>query len=56
LVASFDVVATLPGGQPVRFRCRQMKDEWVVTDTRRGVEIDENRPSVEVTPLRFETY
>jgi len=56
LVASFDVVATLPGGEPVRFHCRQLNDEWRVTDKRRGVQIEESRPRMEVTPVRFETY
>ena len=56
LVSSFDVVATLPGGQPVRFRCRQWKDQLVVTDKSRGVEIEQNSPRVEVVPVRFETY
>ncbi len=56
LVRSFDVVATLPGGLPVRFRCRQWKDQLVVTDKSRGVEIEQNSPLVEVVPVRFETY
>ena len=56
LVSAYDVVATLPGGQPVRFRCREMKDQWVVTDKVRGVEIEESSPRVEVIPVRFETY
>jgi hypothetical protein len=56
LVSSFDVVATLPNGQPVRFRCRQWKDQLVVTDKSRGVEIEQNSPRVEVVPVRFETY
>ena len=56
LVNSFDVVATLPGGFPVRFRCRQWKDQLVVTDKSRGVEIEQDSPLVEVVPVRFETY
>jgi hypothetical protein len=56
LVSSFDVVATLPGGEPVRFRCRQWKDQLVVTDSNHGVEIEQNSPRVEVVPVRFETY
>jgi hypothetical protein len=56
LVSSFDVVATLPGGEPVRFRCRQWKDQLVVTDKNSGVEIEQNSPRIEVVPLRFETY
>jgi len=56
LVNSFDVVATLPGGLPVRFRCRQWKDQLVVTDRSRGVEVQQDSPLVEVVPVRFETY
>jgi hypothetical protein len=56
LVSSYDVVARLPGGEPVRFRCRKWRDQVSVTDTNLGVEIVENSPRVEVVPLRFETY
>jgi hypothetical protein len=56
LVSSFEVVATLPGGEPVRFRCRKWEDQWVITDTNRGVEIEQSSPRVEVVPVRFETY
>jgi hypothetical protein len=56
LVSSFDVVALLPGGQPVRFRCRQWRDQLVVTDKNHGVEIQQSSPRVEVVPVRFETY
>jgi hypothetical protein len=56
LVSSFDVVAKLPSGEPVRFRCRKWRDQWSVTDTNRGVEIVQNSPRVEVVPVRFETY
>ena len=56
LVSSFDVVAKLPGGQPVRFRCREMRDQLKVSDKVRGVEIETSSPRVEVTPVRFETY
>jgi hypothetical protein len=56
LVSSFDVVATLPNGEPVRFRCRQWQDKLLVTDKTNGVEITQNTPRVEVVPVRFETY
>jgi len=56
LVSSFDVVATLPDGQPVRFRCRQWKDQLTVTDKNLGVQIEQRSPRVEVMPVRFETY
>jgi hypothetical protein len=56
LVSSFDVVAKLPSGEPVRFRCQKWNDQLVVTDTNRGVEITQSSPRVEVVPVRFETY
>ncbi len=56
LVSSFDVVARLPGGEPVRFHCRKWNDQVVVTDTNGGVEIEQNSPRLEVVPVRFETY
>jgi hypothetical protein len=56
LISSFDVVALLPGGEPVRFRCRQWRDQLVVTDKNHGVQIQQSSPRVEVVPVRFETY
>jgi hypothetical protein len=56
LVSSFDVVAKLPSGEPVRFRCQKWKDQLVVTDKNSGVEIEQSSPRVEVVPVRFETY
>jgi len=56
LVSTFDTVATLPSGEPVRFRCREWMDEVVLRDSRRGVEVARRVPRVEVVPVRFETY
>ena len=56
LVSTFDAVAPLPGGEPVRFRCRQWMDEVVLRDSRRGVEVARRVPRLEVVPVRFETY
>ena len=56
LVSTFDTVAALPDGEPVRFRCREWMDEVVVRDTRRGLEVARRVPRVEVIPVRFETY
>jgi hypothetical protein len=56
LISSFDVVATLPGGEPVRFRCQKWRDQLVVTDKNSGVEIEQSNPRIEVVPVRFETY
>ena len=56
LVSSFDAVARLPSGEPVRFRCRQWMDQVVFSDKDRGIAVEERRPRVEVIPVRFETY
>jgi len=56
LVSTFDTVATLPNGEPVRFRCREWMDEVVLRDSRLGVEVARRVPRVEVVPVRFETY
>ena len=56
LVASFDTVAQLPGGVPVRFRCREWQDDVVIHDDTHGVVISKSTPRVEVMPVRFETY
>ncbi len=56
LVASFDTVARLPGGEPVRFRCREWLDEVTVSDKERGLVIERRMPRLEVVPVRFETY
>jgi hypothetical protein len=56
LLASFDTVAQLPNGEPVRFRCRQWEDNVTVHDDANGVVISQRTPRVEVVPVRFETY
>jgi hypothetical protein len=55
LVSSFDTVARLPSGEPVRFRCRKWMDEMVVHDKQRGVVIQKRTPRLEVVPVRYET-
>jgi len=56
LVKSFDTVAVLPSGEPVRFRCREWLDEVTLRDKRSGLMIEQRTPRVEVIPVRFETY
>jgi len=56
LVASFDAVARLPSGEPVRFRCREWTDGVVLRDAVRGVVIERRTPRLEVVPVSFETY
>jgi hypothetical protein len=56
LVSSFDAVARLPSGEPVRFRYQKWMDEVVMKDTKRGVVIEQRAPRVEVIPVGFDTY
>ena len=56
LVESFDAVAQLPNGEPVRFRCSEWRDQIVLRDSARGVVIQRQIPRFEVVPVRFETY
>jgi len=56
LVGSFDAVAQLPDGEPVRLRCREWLDAVVVRDSARGVVIERQAPRLEVVPVRFEIY
>jgi hypothetical protein len=56
LVSSFDAVATLPGGEPVRFRCERWMDQVVLSDKSRGLLVENWTPRVEVVPVGFETY
>ncbi|HEY5914299.1 MAG TPA: hypothetical protein VJA21_27230 [Verrucomicrobiae bacterium] len=56
LVRSFDTVALLPGGEPVRFRCREWRDEVILRGKDRSVVIEQRTPRIEVIPVRFETY
>ena len=56
LLTSFDAVAQLPDGEPVRLRCREWLDAVVLRDSARGVVIERHAPRLEVVPVRFETY
>ncbi len=56
LVASFDAIARLPNGLPVRLRCREWADEVVLRDTARGIVVEQRAPRLEVVPVSFETY
>lgn len=56
LVSSFDAVAQLPSGEPIRFRCQEWVDQVVWRDTHRGVQVEQRIPRFEVVPVRFETY
>ena len=56
LISSFEAVATLPGGEPVRVQCREWMDEIVLRDTAHGVSIEQRSPRYEIVPVRFETF
>jgi hypothetical protein len=56
LLAAFDAVARLPGGEPVRFRCREWVDQVVLRDSAQGLIIEQRTPRLEVVPVGFETY
>jgi hypothetical protein len=56
LVAAYDAVAELPGGEPVRFRFSEWTDKVVLRDTDRGVEIEQSTPRVEVVPVGYEVF
>ena|SRR5581483_2709528 len=56
LVSSYDAVAQLPSGEPVRFRVEKWRDQIVLQDTNRGFIVEQTIPRVEVVPVRFETY
>jgi len=56
LVSTFDAVAPMPGGEPVRFHIREWMDEVVLQDSARGVVIEGRSPRVEIVAVRFETY
>ena len=56
LVATFDTVAQLPDGEPVRFRCSEWLDDVVLRDSARGILIEHRMPHLEIVPVGFEVY
>lgn len=56
LLHSFDAVATLPDGEPIRLRCRQWLEAVTLRDSARGIEVQQRTPRVEILPMAFETY
>jgi hypothetical protein len=56
LVDSFDTVAQLPDGEPVRFRCQQWVDAITLRDSASGVEVVERTPRIKVVPVSFAVY
>ena len=56
LVSSFDAVARLPGGEPVRFRLENWMDQVVLSDKSRGLVVEDRKPRLEVVAMGYETY
>lgn len=56
LLASFDAVAELPGGIPVRFECRQYEDRVIFHHANADLTVERSVPRLEIVPVRFETY
>ncbi len=56
LVAAFEAVAQWPGGEPVRFQCREWTEAVIVRDSARGVEIEQRTPHLEIVPVGLDAY
>ena len=56
LLGSFDAVANMPEGEPVRFRFQQWMDAVTLRDSVRGVEVVQRIPRIEVVPVGFASY
>ena len=56
LVSSFDAVARLSSGEPVRFRCENWMDQVRLSDKEHGVIAENRQPRFEVVAMGFETY
>lgn len=55
-LSSFDAVATLPSGEPVRFRCEQWQNKVTLKDREQGLLVENWSPQIVVVPVRFESY
>jgi len=56
LVAAYDAVARLPGGEPVRFRLNEWADNVTLRDSARSVVVEQRTPRLEVVPVGFDVY
>ncbi len=56
LVASYDAIAELSSGVPVRFHCQEWEDKFVFRDPLRGISIERRTPRLEVVPVSLEIY
>ena len=56
LVSSFDTLARLPTGEPIRFHCNQWLDQVTLSNKAQGLVLQERTPRLEIVPVGFETY
>jgi len=56
LLGSFDTVAEMPDGEPVRMRVNQWMDEVTLRDSASGVEVVQRTPRIKVVPVSFAVY
>lgn len=56
LVAAYDALAELPGGEPVRFRCQEWMDAIVLRDAKSGLLIEQQTPRFEIVAARLDTF
>jgi hypothetical protein len=56
LVGSFETVANMPGGEPVRLECKRWLDKVVYRDKATGTVIEQETPRLQVVPVGYETY
>lgn len=56
LVDSYELVADLPNGLPVRFRLDCWDDTLLYRDHQSGMAVERRSPRFEIVPVAFETY
>jgi hypothetical protein len=56
LIGSFEGLAELPGGKPLRFRCYDWMDHIRVRDSARGIVFEKDEPYREIVPVRYDHY
>lgn len=56
LLADFDALGRLPGGELVRFRCREWRQDVVLRDSGGRLVVEQSLPKLEIVPIHFETY
>jgi hypothetical protein len=56
LLGSFDAVAEMPDGEPVRFRFQEWMEAVTLRDSVRGLEVVRYTPRIEIVPVNFASY